>query len=86
MSYKSSQLFPLSTHATNLRICTQSVASWPNLDNRKGEFLRSWLIYDPELDVARRMDRYVMLGMALVVTLSASFWAGLGLAIVRVWK
>jgi hypothetical protein len=87
MSYKSSQLFPLSTRGANFRISIQRPWSSPAFDYGQAELLRSsWLIYDPELDAPRRMNRDVMLGMALALVISASFWAGVGLAIAQVWK
>jgi len=86
MSSKSSQLSPLSTRCSNLRISIRGPWSSPSLNCRDVEFFRSWLIYDPELDEPRRMNREVMLGMALVFGISASFWAGVGLAIAHVWN
>ena len=86
MSYKSSQLSPLSTRGANFRISIQGPWTSPSLDSKEVEFFRSWLIYDPELDEPHRNKRDVVLGMALVFCISASFWAGLGLAIAHVWK
>jgi hypothetical protein len=53
------------------------------------KFLRSWLVYDseiPTLAVSGHVNRNRLLGLALSVSISASFWAGIGLMIARVWK
>ncbi len=87
MSYKSSQLFPLSTRDTNFRISIQFPSSSPPPDYREVEFLRSaWLIHDPELDAPRRRNWGRILGVAIALGVSASFWAGVGLAIAHLWK
>lgn len=86
MNYKASQLSPGSTHGENLRISVQNRWSMPFGNPWEATFFRSWLIYDPELDPQRRKNRDVVLGMALVLVISASFWIGVGLAIARVWK
>lgn len=86
MSYKSSQLFPLGTSSANCRISIQGPWSSPPDSKKEVKIFRSWLIYDPELDQPRRTKRDVVLGMALVFCISASFWAGVGLAIAHVWK
>ena len=86
MSYKSSQLPPLSTRGAKLRMSVKS--PWGSLPFNCDEvqFLRSWLIYDPELDAPRPLNRDVVLGMGLVLLISASFWTGVGLTIAQVWK
>jgi hypothetical protein len=78
--------FPLSTRCINLRIPAQN--RWTSLpfNYHEAEFFRSWLVYDLELDAPRRMNRDVILGMGLVLLVSASFWTGVGLAIAQVWK
>jgi hypothetical protein len=86
MSYKSSQLSPLSTGDANFRISIQGPWTSPPPDDKEVEFFRSRLIYDPELDEPHRTKRGLVLGMALVFCISGSFWAGVGLAIAHVWK
>ena len=89
MSYKS-QLFPLSsTCETPLRQrISQAWGSSPsNLEDTR--FLRSWLVYDSELETGRtrgRVNWNMVLGLALAATVSAGFWTGVGLVIARVWK
>jgi len=86
MSYEISQLSPLSTRRANLGVSIQGPWNSPSHNHRNVEFFRCWLIYDQELDPPRCVNRDVMLGMALVFAISASFWAGVGLAIAQVWK
>jgi hypothetical protein len=89
MSYKS-QLFPLSsTCETPLRQrISQAWGSSPsNLEDTR--FLRSWLVYDSELETGRtrgRVNWNMVLGLVLAATVSAGFWTGVGLMIARVWK
>jgi hypothetical protein len=62
-------------------------ASPANLQDMK--FLRSWLVYDSELPrrfVPGRVNWNLVLGLLSVVAISASFWAGIGLIVARVWK
>lgn len=85
MSYKSSQLFPQSTRDTNFRISIHFPSS--SSDYREAEFLRSaWLIDDPELNAPRRRNWGLILGVAIALGVSVSFWAGVGLAIAHLWK
>jgi hypothetical protein len=94
MSYKS-QLFPLSsTCETPLRrLISGSWGSSPanlrdmNLQDMK--FQRSWLVYDSDIQTghaAGRATRNMVLGLALAMAVSATFWAGAGLLIAHVWK
>ena len=53
------------------------------------KLLRSWLVYDSETPagvVRRRVNWNLLLALAAIVTVSAGFWAGVGLLISRVWK
>ena len=86
MSYKSSQLSPLSTRGTNLRVSIQGPWSSLPLSYHQAEFFRSWAVYDPQLDAPRPINRKVILGMILVLGISASFWAGVGIAVAQLWK
>jgi hypothetical protein len=85
MNYKSSQVRPPCIVDTKLKVSVRWPADSP-LRYSGAEFFRSWLIYDPELDEHRRINRHVILGMALVIGVSASFWAGVGFAIAQIWK
>jgi len=87
MSFRLLELSPReSTRRSTLRISIQGPWNSPPFNYGETQFFRSWLIYDPELDVPRRMNRHMILGMLVVLGISASFWAGLGLAIAQVWK
>jgi hypothetical protein len=89
MSYKS-QLFPLSsTRETPLRQrISQAWGSTPsNLQDMK--FLRSWFVYDSELENNRthgRVNWNMVLGLVLAIAVSAGFWTGVGLLIAHAWR
>ena len=89
MSYKS-QLYPLSsTCETPLHLPIRGSWGAPPANSQDLKFLRSWLVYDseiPTLAVSGHVNRSRLLGLALSVSISASFWAGIGLMIPRVWK
>lgn len=87
MSFKS-QLYPLSG------ICEKPLhlpirGSWGSAPADSGDmkFLRSWLVFDSESQshLASETTRNRFLGVALLVGISASFWAGIALMIARVW-
>jgi hypothetical protein len=87
MSYKS-QLNPLSgTGEKPLRLLIRG--SWGSAPADSGDmkFLRSWLAYDSDIQdgLADHSEHSRFLGLALLVAISASFWAGVGLMIARVW-
>lgn len=50
------------------------------------KFFRSWLVYesDPEANHSQRINP--VLGLALAVFVSATFWAGLGFTIAHFWQ
>ena len=65
-------------------------APWGTLpaNSRDGKFLRSWLVYDSSLDDDEkgRIHWNVVLGLALVLGISAAFWTGVAFVVARVWK
>ena len=89
MSYKS-QLYPLSsTCETPLHLPIRGSWGAPPANSQDLKFLRSWLVYDSEIQTGpapSRVNPNRLLGLALLVSISASFWAGIGLMIARVWK
>jgi hypothetical protein len=89
MSYKS-QLFPQSgTSETPWRLPIKGRWGSSPAHLQDVKLLRSWLVYDSETSagiVRRRVNWNLLLGLAGVVVISASFWAGIGLLISRVWK
>jgi hypothetical protein len=89
MSYKS-QLFPLSsTSESPLRQrISQAWGSSPS-SLQEVKFLRSWLVYDSELESSRtrgRVNWNMVLGLLLASSVSAGFWTGIGLVIAYTWK
>jgi hypothetical protein len=58
-------------------------------DLRDMKFLRSWLVYDSNVGAGLRpghINWNMVLGLALATAVSASFWAGVGLVIARLWN
>jgi hypothetical protein len=94
MSYKSRSVPRASSSETMLRwqigdSWGSSPTSVPDAALQDMKFLRSWLVYDSDIQigVARgRFDWNLIAGIALAVGISVTFWAGIGLMIARVWK
>jgi hypothetical protein len=76
-----------------------SPANLPDADLQDMKFLRSWLVYDFEIQdleiqdseiqislKRRRVGWNLIAGIALSFAVSAGFWAGIGLMIARLWK
>jgi hypothetical protein len=89
MSYKS-QLFPLSrTCETPLRQRISQVWGSSPSNLRDIKFLRSWFVYDSELESSRtngRINWNMVLGLFLATGVSAGFWTGVGLMIAHAWR
>jgi hypothetical protein len=88
VSYRVSQLSPLTSTGTQLRIAIQTPWSVP-VDLSDTTFLRSWLVYDCQMDDGGprgRINWNVALGMLLVLGISTSFWTGVGLFVAQIWK
>jgi hypothetical protein len=88
MSYKVLQLSPLSTSSMHLKILIEGPWSVPPANFRGARFLRSWMVYDSGLGEGRHAGRAgfnwnALLGLALAVGISASFWAGVGITLWR---
>jgi hypothetical protein len=87
---RKSQLFPQSSaDETPWRVAIQR--SWKSApsNSREMKLLRSWLVYDSTVDRGFNSGRFnwrLILGVAIVVTVSASFWAGVGLLVAQIWK
>jgi hypothetical protein len=92
MNHKSRSFPRSSTSEAPLRWQIDSWGSSANLPDANLEdmkFLRSWLVYDSDVQIglARgRFDWNAIAGIALAVGISASFWTGVGLIIARAWK
>jgi hypothetical protein len=53
------------------------------------KFLRSWLVYDSDIQSAPargRINWNMIAGLTLAIVVSASFWAALALVIANIWK
>jgi hypothetical protein len=90
MSDRVSQPFPqASTGRTILRFGVELPWSIPPASLRDVHFLRSWLEYDSELHEGRTrrgLNWYPIVGMVVTVAVSAAFWTGVGLMVMRFWK
>jgi hypothetical protein len=94
MSYKS-QLFPLSsTWEKPLRrpigkLWGSSPASLRDVNLRDMKLLRSWLVYDSDIQIGlapRGVNWHMVLGLTLAGIVSAGIWAGVGLMLARLLK
>ncbi len=88
MNYKL-QPFPVtSTRKSRVHVPESKAWDFPLENSEDAKFFRSWLVYDSDLQTtrSRRVNWNVMLGLGLVVALSASFWATIGLMMTRLWK
>jgi hypothetical protein len=86
MSYKVLQLSPLSTRGTHVKILIESPWNAPTTNFGDGTFLRRWAPCNSAIDcgydaVSDGFNWNHLLGLALAVGISASFWAGIGLAL-----
>ena len=86
MSYKEMQLSPLSTRSTQVKILIEGPWSAPLAQSADARFLRSWMVYDSGVgggtDAATAGFNWnALLGLVVVVGVSAGFWAGVGLTL-----
>jgi len=84
MSYKVLQLSP----QASTRISFANQAPWNPQGSRDIDFLRSWFEDDSDLDLSVVRDRTnwnAIAGLAFTISVSASFWAGIGWMIARIW-
>jgi hypothetical protein len=94
MSYKS-QLFPLSsTGETPLRrpishLWGSAPANLRDMNLQDMTLLRSWLVFDSGIQTGHApggVNWKMVLGLALAMAVSATFWAGAYVMIAHVWK
>jgi hypothetical protein len=89
MSYKSAKLSPPSTQTSKFKFAIRGPWSMPPAGVQDVQFLRSWLEYDS--GIARegssgRINWSAVCGLFVIALVSASFWAGVGLAVARALK
>lgn len=84
------QPFPQAgTRGTVVRFGVQSPWSAVPASLRDIHFLRTWLEYDSQVDKAqpgKGINWHAILGLMLVVGVSAGFWTGVGLMVTRLLK
>jgi hypothetical protein len=84
------QLSPISsTQDSNLDVPSRESEEGPATRWEDANFFRSWFIYDSDLDSVPTKSRIrwgVVLGLALAVVVSVTFWVGFGLMIASRWK
>ena len=88
MSYKVMQLAPLSTRGAQVKILIEGPWSAPFVESADARFLRSWMVYDSGPGGGREAATAgfkwnALLGLLVVVGVSASFWAGVGITLSR---
>lgn len=88
MSYNVLQLSPSSTDGLRMKAASPDIwgASIPTSGNSSLGPL--WLDDDDGLDAegSRRVTWGTISGLALALSVSASFWAGLAVVVSRIWK
>ena len=80
---------PTGTGRTFSRFGVQSPASAPAGSLEDVHFLRTWFEYDSEVNGAGSrggINWYTILGMVLVIGVSATFWTCVGLIVARLWQ
>jgi hypothetical protein len=91
MSYKVLQLSPLSTRGTHVKILIEGPWSTPPINSGDVTFLRSWAVYDSAVKVGNDaatagFNWNALLGLVVMVGISASFWAGVGITLSHVLR
>jgi hypothetical protein len=91
MSYRVMQLSPLSTGNTQVKILIEGPWSAPLMDSADARFLRSWMVYDSGVGDGRDaatsgLNWNAILGLVVIVGISASFWTGVGITISHLLK
>jgi hypothetical protein len=89
MSHKL-QPFPMSSaRESRVHLPVSKALGVPPENSEEAKFFRSWLVYDSDLQTTRsgcRVNWNVVLGLGLVIALSVSIWATVGLMMARLWQ
>lgn len=87
MSYNSLQLSPASTDGIRMKAASPELWGTSIPASGNGSLGPCWLDEDDlDADGCRRVTWGTISGLALAVSVSASFWAGVALAVQRIWK
>lgn len=91
MGYKVLQRSPLCTRETHPKILIKRPGNNPPMNSGDVTLWRWWAVYDSAVDVGHDaaeagLNWNALLGLAVVVGVSASFWAGLGITLSHLMK
>jgi len=84
------QLSPISgTRESQLDLPPRERWEGPVANSQDANVFRSWLVYESDVETVRsagRVNWNTVLGLALAVVVSVSFWVGVGIIVARIWK
>ena len=84
------QLSPISgTRESQLDLSSRERWEGPVANSQDANVFRSWLVYESDVETVRsagRVNWNTVLGLALAVVVSVSFWVGVGIIVARIWK
>jgi len=84
------QLSPISgTRESHVDLPSRERGEGPPPNSEDANVLRSWLVYDSDLEPVRggsRSNWNTVLGLALAVGVSVGFWVGVGIMMASFWK
>lgn len=88
MSYKALQLSPASTDGIRMKAASPDLWGSSIPASHDVSLGPCWLDDDDGLDAdgSRRVTWGTISGLALAISVSASFWAGLAVIVGRIWK
>jgi hypothetical protein len=84
------QLSPISgTRESHVDLPSRERGEGPPPNSEDASVFRSWLVFDSDLEPVRGGSRgnwNTVLGLALAVVVSVSFWVGVGIMMASFWK
>lgn len=88
MSYNALQLSPASTNGIRMKAASPEIWGTTIPASPEVSLGPGWLDDDDNLDADgnRRVTWGTISGLALAISVSASFWAGLAVIVGRIWK